>query len=473
MSDGFPDRVTQLRARWQADPTSRVFLQLAEEYRHLGRLKDALEVLGAGLREHPGYLSALVAQGRCLLELGEAEAAREVLERIVQQDVTQMVASKLLVRAYLEVGDAERARQRLDLYGLLNDGDPEIEDLKRRVAAMNRPSPAEEEGLPAAPLDLDTPDPSDELDEPFSLAAGAASRRGDVFDLDASQMVPERPPHLPTAAAPFAAPSAPAAPSEPAASAAPIAPIAPPVRAAPAAPADDDPFPDLTLSGTSHRHLEHLAAEGIFAFEPHREVVFELEPAPPEAPGAPEPPNPPQASLELDEVPLFEVLPPDVPPVGEDDRRTITGPWEVEPEPHVPEPAADAPAGSTFTVAEWGVETPQPVTTDSAVAQMSGRLPPEPAPTPLTATLGQLYQRQGHTGEAERIFRAVLERDPGNAVALAELARITGEARPLTARDLLAGLAEGASPSTPRAKKIHLLKNYLQLLRRASPNHVS
>ena len=38
----FPDRVNQLRQRWDADPSSRLFLQLAEEYRHLGRLKEAL-----------------------------------------------------------------------------------------------------------------------------------------------------------------------------------------------------------------------------------------------------------------------------------------------------------------------------------------------------------------------------------------------------------------------------------------------
>src|SRR5260370_38104570 len=162
MTDGFPARVTQLRGRWQSDPSSRVFLQLAEEYRHLGRMKDALEVLETGLREHPGYLSALVAKGRCLLELGEPARAREVLERVVQQDATQMVANKLLVRAYLETGEAERARQRLDLYTLLNDRDPEIDELDRRGPAAGRPPPAaggsRPAGAPAGPrLDCSLP----------------------------------------------------------------------------------------------------------------------------------------------------------------------------------------------------------------------------------------------------------------------------------------------------------------------------
>src|SRR5947209_15212827 len=141
MSDlHLPDRLTQLRSRWEADPASRVFLQLAEEYRHLGRLNDALAVLEAGLKEHPGYLSALVAKGRCLLELGSAEPAREVLERVVRQDATQAVANKLLVRAYLETGQAARARERLDLYSLLHDGDPEIGDLRSRIDPLTGPS---------------------------------------------------------------------------------------------------------------------------------------------------------------------------------------------------------------------------------------------------------------------------------------------------------------------------------------------
>ena len=81
-------------------------------------------MLDRGLQEHPGYLSALVAKGRCHLELGEADASRAVLERVVKQDPTQMVANKLLVRAYLDTGDPARARERLDLYSLLNDSDP-------------------------------------------------------------------------------------------------------------------------------------------------------------------------------------------------------------------------------------------------------------------------------------------------------------------------------------------------------------
>src|SRR5215203_4200963 len=188
MSDGaFSDRVTQLRNRWEADPSSRIFLQLAEEYRHQGRVKEALSVLDRGLKEHPGYLSALVAKGRCHLELGEPEPARTVLERVVKQDATQMVANKLLVRAYLDTGEPERARERLDLYSLLNDSDPEIEELSRRLHAMERLPQAETPGsyprpeAPAPPggdvFDLDLPAPRQAAADVFELDVPAPRAR--------------------------------------------------------------------------------------------------------------------------------------------------------------------------------------------------------------------------------------------------------------------------------------------------------
>src|SRR5947209_10103738 len=187
MSDGaFPDRLAQLRARWESDPSSRIFLQLAEEYRHQGRVREALEVLERGLKEHPGYLSALVAKGRCLLELGEPEQSRAVVERVVKQATTQMVANKLLVRAYIETSEPEKARERLDLYTLLNDSDPEIEELRRRLRAMDQPPQAENPRPPAAPPP--PPAPSRTAgDDVFDLGRPAAPPRpagGDVFELD-------------------------------------------------------------------------------------------------------------------------------------------------------------------------------------------------------------------------------------------------------------------------------------------------
>src|SRR5262249_48196878 len=130
-------------------------------------------------KEHPGYLSALVAKGRCLLELGEPEQSRAVLERVVKQDATQMVANKLLVRAYIETAEPERARERLDLYTLLNDSDPEIDELRRAPRAP----PPQDQPASAPPPARDPAPPAPRAGPPPAAAtpagpAGGAPRSG-------------------------------------------------------------------------------------------------------------------------------------------------------------------------------------------------------------------------------------------------------------------------------------------------------
>lgn len=224
-----PDRLDQLRDRWRAEPSSRGFLQIAEEYRRDGRLGDALGLLDEGLRQQPGYLAALVAKGRCHLELGQPAAAREALERVVGQDPTQAVATKLLVQAHVAAGEPRQARERLERYRLLYGGDPEAQELEDRIAALERPAP------PPAPR---LPEP-----DVFDLAPFEASPPELLFPGE------EREARVPEPV--FAAPERGAEP-EP--------------EAVLAAGPNGDPFPGLDTPESRRRYLEALTAEGIFFF---------------------------------------------------------------------------------------------------------------------------------------------------------------------------------------------------------------
>ncbi len=402
MSEGVPDRIVQLRARWQNDPSSRIFLQLAEEYRHAGRVQEALGVLDAGLKEHPGYLSALVAKGRCLLELGDAGQARGVLERVVQQDATQMVANKLLVRAHLETGEPERAGQRLDLYTLLNDSDPEIEELRRRVVAMSRApeapdGPRTQEPAERPRMDRETPESADAGSDVFDLGHGEPVRPAagvaDVFGPDeaAGSQAPEPPPPPPPSEVPPPFAAAPAAAVPTAAAAAAAATVPRPRGEG----NGSEPFPDLDPAHSVALYLAGLRAERIFDFG-----------------------------------------------------------GTAEPATVAVVPAAEAPVAPAA----------EPAAADQT-------------PPMATATLGELYRRQGHLDEAERIFREVMAREPGNDAARQALAQLAGAAgggdRPLDAAQLLAGMDRPQASAVSR--KAYLLQSYLTRLRRArrpSP-HVS
>lgn len=439
----FPDRLTQLRAKWEADPTSRVFLQLAEEYRHLGRVKEALAVLEKGLKEHPGYLSALVAKGRCHLELGEGEPARAVLERVVKQDATQMVANKLLVRAYLETGEPAKARERLDLYSLLNDSDPEIEELRRRIKSMDRPAPAEEpRRMDADPFPLEPPVARRDVREVREVR-DVREAKTDVFDIDLT------PPPMPRRGGDE------------------IFALGGPEEAPEAPEADDVLFPGLATHDRRRRYLAGLAAEGLFAFavpEPAPAAAPAAAPAPVAAAPVDESAWLEEASattyalspVEVDEVQPFTAPAPREP--GEEDL------WGEEPEAPAVETAAEPPVV-------------EPIAEPAA----------EPAAEPIaTATLGEIYLRQGYLAEAERIFHEVLQHEPDNATAhagLAQLARRPETAPeppsippsrpappPLDAHQLLAGFQAAPGESGVTARKIFVLKSYLKRLRSGSAN---
>lgn len=442
-------RLAQLKSRWESDPSSRIFLQLAEEYRHQGHVQEALAVLDRGLQEHPGYLSALVAKGRCHLELGEAEAARSVLERVVKQDATQMVANKLLVRAYLDTGDPARARERLDLYSLLNDSDPEIGDLRRQIKTMDRPK----EQVPEDSLfDLGPARPVH--DDIFDLGtAGAAPvpmpATEDIFGLE-----PPTPP-----------PPAPA-PEE--------------VFEPEPEDTDGDLFPGLVSRSTRERYLASLASEGIFEVG-----VTPMAPSEVPVPFAPPGPTllvPPIAISEeppLPAEPDFVVTSFEPPGISEPEPVIEDASWleEIAPVPAAVPPPPEEPVFEDLApLPPPAVEEAADLWADEEITPLPELEELEPAPVQpaqpvATATLGELYLRQGHANEAERIFREVLEREPGHAAALAGLERVEEARRvpaappavpvALDAERLLAGF-HGRGTT---ARKVFLLNRYLDRIR--------
>jgi len=149
---------------------------------------------------------------------------------------------------------------------------------------------------------------------------------------------------------------------------------------------------------------------------------------------------------------------------------------EIEPAPVGVEEAEEAPVFEIEEQAPWSAE-PEPVAPEPPPAVLA----PEPAAASAsgpaaTLTLAELYLRQGHRGEAERIYREVLRREPDNAQAREGLAALPpAEHRPLEGRDLLAGYEPGeeGGEQEVKARKAYLLTSYLQRLRQGGQRDVS
>jgi predicted Zn-dependent protease len=213
---GAESRLALLRRRWEGEHSASAFLPLAEEFRRIGRLREAVEVLESGLRAFPWHTSAQVAMGRCRLEAGDVAGAVAALENIVRQDPTHLVASKLLVEAYLRSGRPAEAGAQLDAYAALNERDPEIERLRARLGGAAPPADIFRLPVPEVPVpDLSAlPAPRRPL-EPFPGLGGARARRryleglaGEgIFRLRLRQVAPPPAPAAPPPAAAEAAPT--------------------------------------------------------------------------------------------------------------------------------------------------------------------------------------------------------------------------------------------------------------------------
>ena len=190
-----------LEARWRDERTPQAGVRLAEALQRQGdniRAEGILVAVETRLEGEPRDLASRVAVGAVRMALGQAADAARVLEEVVKADPTHLKANKLLVEVYLELDQRDKARDRLDLYRLLNEGDPEIEALEGLVVGVAVPPAPEPVIIGGRRLNVAGGDPFAGL----SAELVAAPVEDPIFDLSPAPR-PE--------AAPAASPESPAA----------------------------------------------------------------------------------------------------------------------------------------------------------------------------------------------------------------------------------------------------------------------
>jgi tetratricopeptide (TPR) repeat protein len=133
-------RIRDLKRRLELDPSSRLFVTLAEEYRKTGRLADALSTLQKGLLAHPGYISAQVALGRAYLEAGQITEAIATFSKVLASDPGNLVSAKSLADVYLSRGESLEAIKKYKLYRALS-GDRKVDEIIERLQVNLVPPP--------------------------------------------------------------------------------------------------------------------------------------------------------------------------------------------------------------------------------------------------------------------------------------------------------------------------------------------
>ncbi|MEX0856020.1 MAG: tetratricopeptide repeat protein [Gemmatimonadota bacterium] len=109
MSDALEQEIRVLRAQyWSArDPEGRAFAPLAEAYRKMGELDEALALVQDGLGRLPDFTSGHLVASRIARDRGEPVASREHLDRVVALDPHNSVALVERATALISDGDSE------------------------------------------------------------------------------------------------------------------------------------------------------------------------------------------------------------------------------------------------------------------------------------------------------------------------------------------------------------------------------
>ncbi len=444
-------RLEQLRFELREDPSSRNFFKLGEYLRREGELAEAIEILSAGLEKHDRYVAAWVSLGRAQLDNGNAEEAQTSLERSLQLDPENAVASRAMGEAAIVNGDwvaavkaLKRARGLSPRDDTLDERIAFVEEHLDELGLLQKPAPVVEYWTEASADDGQGGGAG--RDEPFAVqSAGDTGVWDDANDVFAAGMVgddetseteeedaggdepsPETIEDATDDSAAFVEPS----------------------------PLTEDDVASIVDGdeGIETAELETVADEG----EP-----YEVEDAegPESAFIAPEPL--PEMEQDTEAEPGFES--------------------ELDPEPET-EPAIELESGEddeneADDMAEDEYEdeqepTPEPEPTPEVEPEPLPESWPDPesdaqpelekdadgVPLP-TMTLARLAIDQGDLDLAERTLRGVIEREPGHSEA-AELLET-----------LVAGPPEAdstAEPKDPSATKVEALQRWLDAVRLAS-----
>src|SRR5688572_9204190 len=129
-------RIDELLQKFGENPR-RYFAPLANEYRKLGDVDQAIALCREHLADQPGHMSGHIVYGQALFEKGDLVEAQRTFEAALALDPENLIALRHLgdiARAY---GDSERARE---WYQRVLEADPRNEEILAQIESLSHTS---------------------------------------------------------------------------------------------------------------------------------------------------------------------------------------------------------------------------------------------------------------------------------------------------------------------------------------------
>jgi tetratricopeptide (TPR) repeat protein len=107
--------IRRYEERLAKDPSSLAFAPLADLYRKVGRIADAVAVCREGLRRVPRYATARLVLAKTLVAAGDLEAAQAELGAVIEQNPRDAPARRALADLARQQGDVDGAIHHLEV----------------------------------------------------------------------------------------------------------------------------------------------------------------------------------------------------------------------------------------------------------------------------------------------------------------------------------------------------------------------
>lgn len=133
--------IARLSARYNKDPKSRIFVQLADAYRKSSMIDEALEILNKGLQHHPDYGLAHLILGKCYYDKRMYEQAKDSFKKTLSLDQQNIVALRMLAQVCATTKDEQG---QIDAYkGLIaiDPFDAQAKEKLDQLQALNKKEP--------------------------------------------------------------------------------------------------------------------------------------------------------------------------------------------------------------------------------------------------------------------------------------------------------------------------------------------
>jgi tetratricopeptide (TPR) repeat protein len=133
MEDVNPAVVEKYQKLYAADPNSQVFAPLAEAYRKMGMLNEALDVARDGVKRHPHFAGGRVALAKVFYSQELWDDAIAEFKKVIELSAENVLAHSLLAECYLRL---KRPKDALKSYKMLLFLSPENDKAQKAIKKL-------------------------------------------------------------------------------------------------------------------------------------------------------------------------------------------------------------------------------------------------------------------------------------------------------------------------------------------------